>query len=133
MSEPNPDAVWMYDQGGLSCAEIAPMFGVSESTVKRWMRAAGVMRAGAGRPLQDTCHNDHDLNEWRRRDKSGNPYCLLCKRTRDQANWKKRTLAKKNEPKKPTSGKVSESFSKPNPVEPGTCRICGSNPPCKPH
>lgn len=134
---PNPDAVWMYEKGGLSCREIAPMFGVSESTVKRWMRSAGVIRTEAskqGRPPEDECKYGHDLSKWRRRDRSGNPYCLLCKQARGRISWEKRKMKKKPEPKKPVKyGKVSESFSEPAPIEPGACPTCGATPPCRPH
>lgn len=85
--EPNPDAVWMYEKGGLSCKDIAPMFGVSESTVKRWMRSAGVIRSDApsrGRPLQEECGRGHDQSEWRRRTKSGHPYCERCRQIRER-------------------------------------------------
>lgn len=130
------DAVWFY-QSGLSCKDVAPLFGVSESTIKRWMREAGVIRSEAskqGRPPEDECHQGHDMSKWRRRDKSGNPYCLLCKRERDHKNWKKR-MAKKTkqtpEPKPPKEyGKESGTFSKPHPVKPGACKTCGATPPC---
>lgn len=82
----------MYDKAGLSCKDIAPMFGVSESTVKRWMRAAGVIRSDAGRtgrPLSEECKNGHDLSKWRRRTPKGINYCLLCNRERGQRNWRK--------------------------------------------
>lgn len=135
MSAPPEAAVWMYESG-LSCKDVAPMFGVSETTVKRWMRKAGVIRSDAskrGRPLQDECKAGHDLSEWRRRDPSGNPYCLLCNRERGKRNYQKRkSMAKKTTPPKQDPGKTSGSFGKPHPIRPGACPTCGALPACVP-
>ena len=83
----------MYEKGGPPCKDIPPIFGAPESTIKRWMRSAGVIRSEAskrGRPPSAECKRGHDLSKWRRRDKSGNPYCLICKRDRDKRNYEKR-------------------------------------------
>lgn len=120
------DAIWYYAQGGLSCAAVATMFHVSESTVNRWMRDAGVIRTEdqkKGRPPAEKCSKGHDQSKWRR-GKPGSTYCGAC------ANDRARARYAENKPQR--YGKESGSFAKPHPVEPGACPNCGAYPPCEP-
>lgn len=127
------DAIWFYKDGGLSCAAVASMFSVSESTANRWMHAAGVIRSDdtkKSRPLEDECSRGHDQSEWRRRGRDNQTYCLLCKRERARENYAANKVQRAMEPD--SYGEESGSFGLPHPVEPGACPRCGAYPACTP-